>query len=340
MPQPDKLNGLFQPALGVCLLLSCTFSQAQGAGQQEDNTIKNPKECLQAELVWARDDNSDANSLISDYFFSYPQGIKLTNGCDETVSTMLGVDAVLGGIVEDLTSPGGGITNVETTSEQVLECEGFSTFLFGGATETVTFPERVRDTAEKYHYERASHLASNPDRPDYWENLDWRHIRYKGCAAWSDERIKIGTGYRHACSVSVCPGDTTVVADFYFSGEGVQEIEKSGETEPGAATVVTEPKCQGRYYPAAPCWHEFTEPTGCQYMYDGLLEDWFDVTDERIGTNWMGGCSGGIANGEGALLVIIRGELELEHVGLFVHGKRHGRWISEGIFKSELRGGG
>ena len=221
MPQRDKPNGLFPPALGLCLLLSCAFSQAQGAGRQEDGAIKNPKECLQTELVWAEEDNSDANSLIRDYFFSYPAGIKLTNGCDDTVSTVLGVDAVLGGIVDEVTSPGGGITNVGTASEAVLECEGFSTFLFGGDTTVLAFPERVRDTAEKYHYERASHLGSNPDKPDYWESLGWQHIRYKGCAAWSDERMKIGTGYRHACLVP-CPGQPGVVADYFFSGEVVQ----------------------------------------------------------------------------------------------------------------------
>ena len=226
MSQTDKLKGLFQPAFGVCLLLSCAVSNAQGTDQQEDGNIKNPKECLQTELVWAKDDSSTANSLISDYFFSYPEGIRVTNRCDETVSTKLGADVIMGGIVEDITSPGGGITNVETTSEEVLECEGFSTFLLGGATEVLEFPEWVRETAEQYHYERASHLASNPDRPDYWENLGWQHIRYKGCAEWSDARMKIGTGYRHACPVGICPGETfTVTADYFFSGEVLQEGE-------------------------------------------------------------------------------------------------------------------
>ena len=233
MPQTDKLDGLFPPVLGACLLLSCALGHAQENTPREDNKIKNPKECLQTELVWDEEDNSDANSLISDYFFSYPEGIKLTNGCDATVSTVLGVDAVLGGIVEDLTSPGGGITNVETTSEEVLECEWFSTFLFAGATETVTFPERVRDTAEKYHYARASHLGSNPDKPDYWENLGWQHIRYKGCAAWLDERMKIGTGYRHAC-LAPCPGQPGVVADYFFIGEVVQVAQDGGRGQQAA----------------------------------------------------------------------------------------------------------
>ena len=112
MSQTDKLKGLFQPAFGVCLLLSCAVSHAQGTDQQEDGNIKNPKQCLQTELVCAKDDSSTANSLVSDYFFSYPEGIRVTNRCDETVSTKLGVDAILGGIVEDITSPGGGITNV------------------------------------------------------------------------------------------------------------------------------------------------------------------------------------------------------------------------------------
>ena len=235
MPQTDKLSGLFQPALGVCLLLACVVSHAQGAGQQEDGTIKNPKECLQSELVWAKDDNSTANSLVSDYFFTYPEGIKLTNRCDETVSTRLGADAVLGGIVEEMTSPGGDITNVELTSEEVLECEGFSTFLFGGATEVLEFPERVRETAEHYHYERARHLANHPDKPDYWEHLGWRQVRYKGCAEWSDARLKIGTGYRHTCPVGICPGEAfTVTADYFFSGEVVQVVQDGGSEQQAA----------------------------------------------------------------------------------------------------------
>ena len=244
MSQTDKLKGLFQPAFGVCLLLSCAVSNAQGTDQQEDGNIKNPKECLQTELVWAKDDSSTANSLISDYFFSYPEGIRVTNRCDETVSTKLGADVIMGGIVEDITSPGGGITNVETTSEEVLECEGFSTFLLGGATEVLEFPEWVRETAEQYHYERASHLASNPDRPDYWENLGWQHIRYKGCAEWSDARMKIGTGYRHACPVGICPGETfTVTADYFFSGEVVvgQEQKAAAAAEQYSGEMVSIP---------------------------------------------------------------------------------------------------
>ena len=244
MSQTDKLKGLFQPAFGVCLLLSCAVSHAQGTDQQEDGNIKNPKECLQTELVWAKDDSSTANSLISDYFFSYPEGIRVTNRCDETVSTKLGADVIMGGIVEDITSPGGGITNVETTSEEVLECEGFSTFLLGGATEVLEFPEWVRETAEQYHYERASHLASNPDRPDYWENLGWQHIRYKGCAEWSDARMKIGTGYRYACPVGICPGETfTVTADYFFSGEVVvgQEQKAAAAAEQYSGEMVSIP---------------------------------------------------------------------------------------------------
>ena len=236
MPQTDKLKGLFQPALGVYLLLACAASHAQGAGQEEDGTIKNPKECLQTELVWAKDDNSTANSLVSDYFFTYPEGIRLTNRCDETVSTRLGADAVLGGIVEEMTSPGGDITNVELTSEEVLECEGFSTFLFGGATEVLEFPEWVRETAEEYHYERARHLANYPDKPDYWEHLGWRQVRYKGCAEWSDARLKIGTGYRHTCPVGICPGEAfTVTADYFFSGEVVQTVQDGGSEQQAAA---------------------------------------------------------------------------------------------------------
>ena len=311
------------------------YARAQANDPQEDdNTVKNPKECLQTELVWAKDDSSTANDLVSDYFFSYPEGIRVTNRCDETVSTNLGVDAVLGGIVEDITSPGGGITNVETTSEEVLECEWFSTFLIGGDTTVLEFPEWVRDTAEQYHYERASHLASAPDRPDYWENLGWQHVRYKGCAEWSDERMKIGTGYRHTCPVGICPGETfTVTADYFFSGEVVQESGESGETEPEAGVVMTEPKCQYEYGIDAPCWHEFAEPNGCQYMHDRLLVEWFFPLEEKISTSWTGGCSSGIANGEGILLVIRKGELsqQLEHIGVFLHGKRHGQWITEGI---------
>lgn len=210
-----------------------SYARAQANDPQEDeNTVKNPKECLQAELVWAKDDNSTANSLVSDYFFSYPEGIRVTNRCDETVSTNLGVDAVLGGIVEDITSPGGGITNVETTSEEVLECEWFSTFLIGGDTTVLEFPEWVRDTAEQYHYERASHIASAPDRPDYWENLGWQHVRYKGCAEWSDARMRLGTGYRHTCPVGICPGETvTVTADYFFSGELVEVVQDGGNEQ-------------------------------------------------------------------------------------------------------------
>ena len=149
----------------------------------------------------------------------------------------------------------------------MLECEGFSTFLLGGATEVLEFPEWVRDTAEQYHYERASHIASAPDRPDYWENLGWRHIRYKGCAEWSDARMKIGTGYRHACPVGICPGETfTVTADYFFSGEVLQEGGKSGETEPEADIVVTEPKCHvntgsGEIIVKDECWYKVEKPS-------------------------------------------------------------------------------
>ena len=230
MPHSDKFNGLLPSALGVCLLLPCAVSHAQGTNPQENGNITNPKECVQAEIAWTETRDSDANTLISDYFFSYPEGIKVVNHCDEDVSAAFGVDATLEGIVDDITSPGGGITNVETTSEEVLRCEPFTTFTFPGAkTNFLEFPESVRDTAERYHYERASHLGSSksPGTEAIWDNLRWK-LRYKGCIAWSDEAMKIGTGYRHRCGLAPCPGDV-VITDYNVSGEVTQNI-KSDQT--------------------------------------------------------------------------------------------------------------
>ena len=211
------------------------------------------------------------------------------------------------------------------------------------------FPEWVRDTAEQYHYERASHIASAPDRPDYWENLGWRHIRYKGCAEWSDARMKIGTGYRHACPVGICPGETfTVTADYFFSGEVLQEGGKSGETEPEADIVVTEPKCHvntgsGEIIVKDECWYKVENHPDCNVFYqwnkdariyrfsiqdensdnygETYVSDEADLTNLQI--NWSGQCTDGVAHGDGVLTWLFgykwKGEL--------VDGRRHGQWV-------------
>lgn len=227
MPHSDKFNALLPSALGVCLLLASAAGQAQRTDSQKDGNIKNPKECVQTEIVWAEERDSDANSLISDYFFRYPEGIKVTNRCNKNVSAAFGVDATLEGIVEDITSRGGRITNVDTTSEEVLRCEPFSTLSFNRKTDFAEFPESVRDIAETYHYERARHLA-NVSRtglpPEIWDNLRWK-LRWRGCIAWSDEAMKIGTGYRQRCGLAPCPGDA-VVADYNVEGEDILDGEE------------------------------------------------------------------------------------------------------------------
>lgn len=200
-----------------------SHARAQTGGnnpQEDEGGVKNPADCIETELVMARDDASDANSLVSDYVFEYPKGIKVSNRCNESVAVKFGVDASMEGIVEDMTDNARQI-NVETSSEEVLECETVDALLLFSGTEMLEFPERVRDTAEEYHYERALHLVNRPEYPDYWEHLRWR-VRYRGCTAWVDTQMKIGTGYRHACPLTRCPGQADVAADYFVSGEVVQ----------------------------------------------------------------------------------------------------------------------
>lgn len=187
----------------------------------------------------ARDDNSDANSLVSDYVFEYPTGIKVSNRCDESVAVKFGVDAYMEGIVEDMTDNARQI-NVETSSEEVMDCEAVDALLLFSGTEMLEFPERVRDTAEEYHYERAIHLVNRPEYPDFWEHLHWR-VRYRGCTEWVDQGMKIGTGYRHSCPTP-CPGEAGMAADYFFSGEVVQESgggqQAAGQEESRAQTAL------------------------------------------------------------------------------------------------------
>ena len=195
-------------------------AQAGGNDPQEDEGgVTNPADCIETELVWTEERDSDANSLIRDYFFPYPEGIRVSNRCSNTVSVRLGADATLDGIVESVTDDAVHYTP-DLTSEDVLECESLSSLSFASTTEFLAFPERVRDTAEEYNYERALHLVNLPEYPDVWKDLRWR-VSYTGCAEWVDTRLRIGTGNKR-CGLAPCPGRSAPASDNFFSGEVVQ----------------------------------------------------------------------------------------------------------------------
>ena len=201
-------------------LVSEARAQAGGNDPQEDEGgVTNPADCIETELVWTEERDSDVNSLIRDYFFPYPEGIRVSNRCSNTVSVRLGADATLTGIVESVTDDAVHYTP-DLTSEDVLECESLSSLSFANTTEFLAFPERVRATAEEYNYERALHLVNLPKWPDVWKDLRWR-VSYTGCAEWVDARLRIGTGNKR-CGVRHCPGRSAPASDNFFSGEVVQ----------------------------------------------------------------------------------------------------------------------
>ena len=247
MPHSDKLNDLFQSALVTCLLFSCAAINAQETNSQEDGKIRNPKECVQTEIVWTEERISDANSLISDYLFSYPEGIKVTNRCDKDVSGNFGVDAVLQG------------TFGMTGNARILDCEGFTIFS-GAKTNFMKFPESVSDAAKRYHYKKARRLASGRET-DIWTNLYWE-IDYRGCIEWCDEAMKIETGYWHRCKdvhfYPVCPISPGRIDkwdnDFDLSVEVVQddggEQQATHEKSPEQTALERQPAGEMVFIPA------------------------------------------------------------------------------------------
>jgi len=87
------------------------------------------------------------------------------------------------------------------------------------------------------------------------------------------------------------------------------------EREEREAAVVFDPKCEGMAT-GSTCWRRVSGGREC-WLLDGSGQQ--TVT-------WSGSCFGGVAIGRGTLTVT-GGKYPGEHVGAFVNGKHHGRWV-------------
>ena len=86
-----------------------------------------------------------------------------------------------------------------------------------------------------------------------------------------------------------------------------------------APALALEPKCPEE---GAECWFELANKPGCHAAWKGNLRQFYRGTSASDRWSWSGGCTGGLASGEGILSSDDGDVFE----GAFVEGVLQGQW--------------